>query len=459
MNKSRSGYPFSLAAVVLTALLAASANAGLITVKSGADAGGTCPGATCTLRQAIATAVAGDSINFAVGLTKIELTSDELLINKNLTISGPGANVLSIQRNAAAGTPNLRIFDVVGNTVTLSGLTIANGLFGDLGAGLRHDGGTLNVTSCTISGNTVNAQSGNFGNGGGIYNSPASGILTITGSTIFDNKANNSAGGILNDGALTINNCTVFGNSTIGGGGIYSRPGSTATITNSTISGNTATGQGGGIRAFSGTVTVRNTIIARNTSSEGPDVNGILTSQGYNVIGDDAFTTIVPKTGDQIGTTAAPINPLLGPLQDNGGPTMTLALLSGSSAIEGGDSGGASTDQRGLARPVDSSIIANVGDGSDIGAYEVQADVLPGCSNINKVVSNANDSGANSLRGVIAAVCAGSTITFAPNVTGLIPLTSAELLVNKSLTIVGPGANVLGDRASTSAGTTRFPYL
>ena len=80
-----------------------------------------------------------------------------------------------------------------------------------------------------------------------------------------------------------------------------------------------------------------------------------------------------------------------------------------------GNSSGSNTDQRGLARPVDSPVIVNAtgGDGSDIGAYEVQADQLPGCNNINRIVNNNNDSGAGSLRAVIANVCAGSTITFA----------------------------------------------
>src|ERR1700682_1670737 len=92
--------------------LAAAAQAATITVNSTADAGGTCPGATCTLRQAIATAASGDTINFGAGITTITLTSDELLINKNLTIIGSGANLLSVQRSAASGTPNFRIFNI-----------------------------------------------------------------------------------------------------------------------------------------------------------------------------------------------------------------------------------------------------------------------------------------------------------------------------------------------------------
>src|SRR5436305_526739 len=82
-----------------------------ITVTSAADASGTCPGATCTLRQAIATAASGDTINFAGGISTITLTSGELVINKSLTISGPGMNLLTVQRSNSAS--NFRIFDLV----------------------------------------------------------------------------------------------------------------------------------------------------------------------------------------------------------------------------------------------------------------------------------------------------------------------------------------------------------
>ena len=147
---------------------------------------------------------------------------------------------------------------------------------------------------------------------------------------------------------------------------------------------------------------------------------------------------------------------MLGPLQDNGGPTETHALGSGSPAIEGGHSSGSNTDQRGLARPVVIPATMPVGDGSDIGAYEVQADVLPGCNTINRVVNNNNNNGSGSLRDVIANVCAGSTITFAQNVRGAINPTGAELLINKSLTIKGPGANLLTIQRLLGAGSFRI---
>jgi CSLREA domain-containing protein len=94
-------------------LLAASAQATTLTVNSTPDAGGTCPGADCTLRQAIASAAStGDTINFGLPANSaITLSTGELLINKSLTISGPGANLLTVQRSSAPGTSAFRIFD------------------------------------------------------------------------------------------------------------------------------------------------------------------------------------------------------------------------------------------------------------------------------------------------------------------------------------------------------------
>src|SRR5688572_3721520 len=106
--------------------LAFRAHGATVTVTSAADAGGTCPGANCTLRQAIIAAAPNDTINFAAGVTTITLTSGELLVNKNLTINGPGANLLTVVRDFFY--PDFRIFRVTsGATVTISDLTIENG--------------------------------------------------------------------------------------------------------------------------------------------------------------------------------------------------------------------------------------------------------------------------------------------------------------------------------------------
>jgi hypothetical protein len=514
-----------LVGIFVAALLGGlSVEAATLTVNNTADAGGTCPGADCTLRQAIATAGAGDTITFSLAANStVTLTSGELLINKTLTISGPGPNALSVMRSA--GATGFRLFDIgSGVTATISGLTISNGVLN--GTANNHQGGgifnagTLTITNCTISGNSTQQTSpGN--SGGGIFNG---GTLTITNSTISGNTSNSATdggGGIHNKGTLMVTNSTISGNSTNnstpGGGGVKNE--GQATITNSTISGNTMTnssggkgagiynvtgtmtvtsstisgnngdtgrgggieneatltvvnstisgnstlnGFGGGIYSGGGTVNAKNTIIALNTAANNLDVDfvGTLTSQGFNVIGNDNGANITPanQTGDQVGTSANPINPMLGPLQNNGGPTFTQALLSGSTAIDAGNAGGASTDQRGFTRPVDDPAIGNAsgGDGSDIGAFEVQANQLPGCKNINTVVGNTNDSGPDSLRDVIANVCAGITVTFASNVRGAITLTSSELVVNKSLSIVGPGANLLSVQRSAASATPNF---
>jgi len=456
MKKSRSRYPFSLALVVLALLLAAPAHAATLTVKSNADAGGTCPGASCTLRQAIATAVAGDTIDFSVTGT-IALTSGTLVIDKNLVVSGPGASKLNLAQSGLGAA--VQSSSVI---VTISGLTIGPGT-----AGVYVESGSLALNDCAVS--------GNVGNGG---------LLTLVGTNLNMNRCTISGnqneiimpglqivadgGGLQNRGTATLTNCTISGNTTKDGGngtqsghgGGINNVGGTVSLINCTIAGNTGEVGGGGIQSSNGgTFQLIDTIVSNNSSPNGPDCSGTFTSNGYNFIGiqngGTGFSDNVNH--DIVGTAATPRNPFLGPLQDNGGPTKTRALLSGSTAIEAGNSSVSNTtDQRGFARRVDSPTIVNVGDGSDIGAYEVQADVLPGCSGINTVVKNNNDSGPDSLRGIIANVCAGSTITFAPNVTGPITLTSGELLLNKSLTIIGAGPKVFGVSRSSAAGTANF---
>jgi hypothetical protein len=461
--KSIKGRP-TFAATLTALLLLAGINVsfGAITVNSGADAGGTClAGDTCTLRQAIFIAASGDTIDFDPSISTITLTSDELLINKNVTIAGPGPNALTVQRSTASGIPSFRIFEIAaGNfTVTISGLTITNGNAQN-GAGILNGSGTLTITNCAISGNLAscgcfNAHGGgiyniggtvsltnstisgntNFGGGGagieinggtvtvtgctitmnsaayigggGAYNY-GGGMLTIINSTVSYNSVNDPSGvpggGIYNrNGTLTITASTVNNNSSLHGGGIGNDPGGTLSITNSTISGNhTTAGRslGGGILNSgtatltnctisgnlgvnagggvynSGTVNARNTLIAKNTNGpfgQSPDCFGALNSQGYNLIGVAPGPT--PAPGDQFGTAAAPIDPMLGPLQANGGPTFTHAPQFGSPAIDkGGSATGVTTDQRGMPRPFDDPLVPNAtgGDGSDIGAFEVE---------------------------------------------------------------------------------------
>jgi hypothetical protein len=116
-------------------------------------------------------------------------------------------------------------------------------------------------------------------------------------------------------------------------------------------------------------------------------------SNGYNLFGDATGGTIIPKTGDQIGTSGAPINPLLGSLDDNGGPTETCALLLGSPALDkGGHIEGMTKDQRGQFRPLDDPLVAAApgGDNSDIGAFEAQPALPANLSTRGNVLTGDN---------------------------------------------------------------------
>jgi hypothetical protein len=324
-----------------------------------------------SLREAIALACPGSTITFAnTVVSPITLTSGELVIGKNLTIQGPGANLLTISGNNAS-----RVFNISsGVTVTLDRLTIANGRTSSrVGGGiLNNDGSTLTLTNSTVSGNSISGNT-NIKQGGGIFNS---GTVNLTNSTLSGNSVSGGAsanvgGGIYNSGTLTLTNSTLSGNSVTNsgneGGGIQNF--GTLTITSSTLSGNSATGGSGGGILNQNTATIRNTIIAGNNATNGPDVWGALTSLGYNLIGNNANTIITPTTGDQVGTAANPINPLLALLGNYGGPTQTQRPLLGSPAINTGVTATdpitnttITTDQRGFTRPQ--------GNAPDIGAVE-----------------------------------------------------------------------------------------
>jgi uncharacterized repeat protein (TIGR01451 family) len=335
-------------------------------VTSNADSG---PG---SLRQAIKDACTGSTISFNV-TSPITLTTAELLINKDLTITGPGANVLTVTRSTAGATPSFRIFNVASGAVRISGLTISNGNGGaGFGGGILYgSSSTLTVNNSTISGNSA-------AGGAGISNS-AGGTLTVTNSTISVNPAGTLGGGGIfsGSGVLNVTNSTIAGNSASDGGGGGISSGGTATIANSTISNNSTTGgaDGGGIRN-AGTVNSRNSIIAGNTaSSGGPDFSGTLNSQDYNLIGNTSGATISGTTTHNITNQSAN----LGALGNNGGPTQTMLPLPGSPAINAGDpanlppdsfdlDGDSNTteplpvDQRGFARVV--------GTNFDLGAVE-----------------------------------------------------------------------------------------
>jgi hypothetical protein len=337
------GTGFLSTCMVLLCTIAIPARATIIPVTNTDDSG---PG---SMRQALAIANDGDTID-ATGISgAIALTSGELLVDKSVTLNGAGADVLAVDGNMIS-----RVFRIPssGETVTISGFTIRNGHAGTTGGGVDNENdATLTINSCTVSGNSA-------GLGGGTFNG---GTLTIADSTFSANSAT-SGGGAYNDGAgtLTITNSTLAGNTAGFGGGIFDI--GTLEIGYSTLSNNSAS-LGGGI-FNSGTLEIGNTILnVSNISS-----SGTVTSLGYNLSSDDGGGFLTGP-GDQINA-----DPVLGPLQDNGGPTFTRALLPGSPAIDAGNPSFTPppfNDQRGpgFDRVVNGRI--------DKGSFEMQAGGTP----------------------------------------------------------------------------------
>jgi hypothetical protein len=359
------------------------------------------------LRYCITNATDGDSITFVVTGT-INLTQALPDLNQSIDIEGPGSNLLTVRRNTGG---DYRVFTVTSGTVTISGLAIANGVAAsgggvynsgtltisdarisqndrgipsEINGGGIYNSGNLSVGASTISGNGGNNCFGCGGYGAGIYNSNT-GSLTINDSTIsgnvlagwsFDALAYAVGAGVFNGGTLTISNSTISHNraETLScsydcesrgvAGGIGNWGTATLMISNSTVSGNSANNSVGGI---AGSLYMRNTILAQNYDYGDysfPDLGGRLLSSGYNLIGNSNGGTGYDET-DLLN-----VDPLLGPLQDNGGPTFTQALLPGSPAIDAGDPdfvGPPDFDQRGDGFP---RIVNGI---VDIGAFEVQS--------------------------------------------------------------------------------------
>jgi len=445
------------------------ADAATLIVTNTNDSGGG------SLRQALADASDGDTVQFDAALNgqTITLTSGELVIDKDVTINGPGPDLLTVETLG-----QFRIFHVIPtNTVGIGGLTISRG--NDSGSGVRNDQATLTINNCTVISGLDNTTSG----GGGIYNNGENAILTIVDTTvssnwafggagggiynnggtlritgsiislnmatgissvgggifnvgmmdiyhsaISDNHASIAGGGIYNVGTLTITDSTINGNlagsplqgsgfgggisnerilvirnSTIhsnsasgknsGTGGGIASGGSNGTleIINSTISSNSANLDGGGIansapltlthstmsdnaanRNGGGMITyatleIGHTILSAGVSGANIFNNGgTVTSLGYNLSSDNGGGFLTAN-GDQINT-----DPLLGPLQDNGGLTFTHEPLTGSPAINAGDPNFTPPplfDQRGYPRVFSGRI--------DIGSLEVQPAPTP----------------------------------------------------------------------------------
>jgi len=344
-------------------------------VNSLADPGdGTCSNNECTLREAIAAAQPGDRITFKGNLTgRVALTAGALLVDKSLTIEGPGARVLTVSAQSAS-----RVFEIGPGsgslTVTMSGLTILGGVSSGPGGGVFVDADSrFALIASVVAGSTGSS-------GGGIYNL---GALTLVATTVTGNFAVSNGGGILSDGvSVTISRSTISGNRTNGlGGGLYvcttsATCGGNLTLRSTTITQNVAATQAGGVylNEFGPTGTAFNTIIAGNKNGVGVSecIAPALASLGYNLTTGQECSGLTATTDVRV-VAAQVFTAVLEPvLADNGGRVPTHALYERGIAVDAGYCPGEGFDQRGFPRPYDDLRMPNALDGCDIGAFEWQ---------------------------------------------------------------------------------------
>ena len=309
--------------------------------------------------------------------------------------ANPATNPLTVNNtNFTANNANQSgggIENRFSNTVTVNHSTFdANGA-PFFGGGIHNlSNGVVFINDSLFTGNVANS-------GGAVYNDD-NGSITISRSNFITNHA--QVGGAFGnkDGGMDFFNSTLSGNTSNGDGGAGSNRLGTVRFFSSTLSGNTSgnaggavyftfegasngtfnnctitgnhAGTGGGIMVFNGQSIVRfgNTIMAGNTAlTQAPDLYGQIYSSGYNIFGKrngNGTSIFNEQPSDIIGTESSPVNPLLGLLADNGGPTKTHALLPGSPALNSGNAFGETTDQRGFNRTVNGT--------TDRGAFEVQ---------------------------------------------------------------------------------------
>lgn len=308
----------------------------------------------------------GNQADFGGGIDNAAMAT---LTATNITVYD---NTAENSVSQGGGIENLGVMTLTGSEVRTNTARNGAGIFNEgtltVNSSSIHDnvasgrgGGLDNTFSLTI--NTSNIYNNEAGSGGGGGISTESGTVVLDRSAVYNNSAGGAGGGILNNvdpitgvNNFTITNSTISGNSAAGaGGGLRSMGSAVTNLNNVTFRNNSSIVQSGqSISIFAGTLTVKNTIIAISGSGTNCGGGGVITSQGYNLASDGSCQ--LNTTGDLSST-----NPQLGPLQNNGGPTLTHALLVGSPAIDSG-SGCPAVDQRGVARPF--------GSACDRGAYE-----------------------------------------------------------------------------------------
>lgn len=366
MPKFLSAYRALAAAALLACGITPLASAATFTVTStgdGVDAvagNGVCATAAgvCTLRAGVQEANAKTDADTIVVPAGVYAVASTLVLGNTVTLQGAGAQpgpAASTISGAVAGTPKVRILDIAG-TATVTGIVL------DQGAGGTGKGGAAAVrlgATLTLQDSTVRRSAA--ATGGAVY---TKGTLVVRRSTLSDNTATDRGGAIYSEGATTIENSTLSGNVAAYGGGIKVAAGTTA-ILSSTVSGNRAGSKsGGGLYRASGTLTVTSSIVAGNlggtaTAPVAQDCSGSPTFSGVNLLGTSAGCA--PK-----GTIPLAGDAQLGPLADNGGPTLTRAIPGSSPAIDKvATPCTPAVDQRGTPRPG--------GVSCDLGAFELSS--------------------------------------------------------------------------------------
>src|SRR6185503_9378164 len=369
-----------------------------------ADSG---PGSLRAAVSSLAGGPAGSTITFAPGLSgqTITLTSGKLLLTNSLTIDA-SALPGGIR---ISGNHSSRVFEVASNSiVVLNALAIVDGFSTSEGGGVRSSG-TLTMNQCTLSGNTVSWD------GGGLC--VIEGTATLNACTVSGNTATqNSGGGLSNPGGLlTLNQCTITGNSAFGfGGGIdFGWDGGSVALNQCTLTGNSAGvgnpagGYGGGIYHVIGSLDVYNSIVAGNIQTDGINVRGLVNYTGGSVIAGD---------------------PRLEPLGNYGGLTQTMPPRLDSPALDAGDDAATnrfSGDQRGMP--------CLRGTHMDVGAVEL---------NYHVVTAN-SDSGPGSLRQLVSAALPHTALIFAGGMSNIL-LTSGPITLSNPITITIDACSLAG---------------
>lgn len=360
-------------------------------------------------------------ITFSV-MGTITLTAALPAITQTTTITGPGANVLTISGGSA-----YQIFNITAGTVAISGLTIANGKTSGDGAGIAN-AATLTVTNCFFSG-------GSAVHGAGI--SSIGSALTVIGSTFLKDSVSDNGGAIYSNGgtAEIYNDTFVASSATNQGGGVFSAAGNLVVV-NSTFDSNAA-GNGGAIGTGGGNLYAVNNIFDGDSGSDADIFNGgTVTTESNNLFSDSASAA---ANFGLSGSDSPATDPKLLPLENYGGPTPTMLPLPGSIAIHGGTSlwpdglTAPGTDQRGFTLNSSSQ---------DIGA--VQTNYVE--------ITSTGATGADTLYEELSLLNSSSMVDIDMSLAnGTVTLTNSLAPITGQVNIIGPGASKLAVSGNNSS--------